>query len=82
MAAAKGQKGRSPNIHLFQEPHIGARAPSTLCSAWSSSFVGGLSDWVGSSKSPFPFQRQEHDSNIIVAIYVSCYYKKMLFFFM
>lgn len=70
MAAVKGKKGRIPSIHLLQEPHAGAGNPSTLCSAWSSGSVGGLSDWVGSFNSPSPFQIKGHDSNIIPAFYV------------
>ena len=70
MAAVKGKKGRRPNIHLLQEPQAGARPPSALCSAPSSGFVGGLSDWVGPFNSPSPYQRQEHDSNIIPVFFM------------
>lgn len=69
MAAVKGKKGRIPNIHLLQEPQAGARPPSTFCSARALGFVGGLSDWVGSSNSTSPFQRQGHDSNIKPAFF-------------
>lgn len=71
MAAVKGKNGRRPNIHLFQEPKAGDCPPSTCCSSGSSGFVGGFSDWVGSFNSPSPFQRQEHDSTIPLAFYLS-----------
>lgn len=59
MAAAKGKKGRRPNIHLLQEElRTGARPPSTSSGSCSSGFVGGLHDWVGSFNSTHPFQRQ------------------------
>lgn len=70
MAAVKGKKGRSHNIHLLQEPQAGTRLPSTLSSAWSSGFLEWFSDWVGSFNSPSPFQRQGHDSDIILFFYV------------
>ena len=69
MAAAKGKKGRTPNIHLLQEPQAGACGPPS-----TSGFVGGLGDWVGSfnSTSPFHTHTQTHTqkhSNIILAFY-------------
>lgn len=67
MAAVKGKKGMSPNIHLLHGPHAGVCPPSTF----SSCFVGGLSGWVGSFSPPSAFKIQEHDSNIIPCFKVS-----------
>ena len=55
MAAAKGKKGRTPNIHLLQEPQAGACGPPS-----TSGFVGGLGDWVGSFNSTSPFHTHTH----------------------
>lgn len=58
MAAARGKKGRTPNIHLLREAQAGACTPSA---AFSSGFVGGLSDRVGSSNFTTPLQRKDHE---------------------